>query len=436
MHRQLPWEAHVVLRRAAYLAQMLRNESRTPAALEARQSKQLSALVRHAASQVPFYRDLYAAHRIEAASFKTLHDLQSLPMVDKQMLRAAGASVLSRDAPAQRVTIRTSGSTGDPLEFQIDDRYDQWRKAQYLRPYLSSGQRLRDKILRLTALPRQRTPWYARLGLLREWQFDCASDPARIVEIWRQLAPQVLQGYPASLRALAHHCRDTGQPLIPAPRLVFADSALLTPDTRAVIEQAFNTPVMDIFGTFETENIAYQCAAHDGYHITTDSVVLEIVRDGRPVPIGEAGEIVVTVLGNRTMPFIRYNLKDIGRLSPHRCGCGLPFPLLAVIEGRTNDLIVLADGRRSSPAGILAHLMGFVDEIVHYQLRQIAVTRFELLIVPSSRFSNAAREAIVTTIEAALGDAKLAVRLVNAIPTDRSGKQRAFVAPLALDHRP
>ncbi len=436
MHRHLPWKAHVVLRRAAYLAQMLRNESRTLAALEVRQSKQLCALVRHAASQVPFYRDLYAAHGIEAGSFKTLHDLQSLPMVDKQLLRAAGASALSRDAPARRVTIRTSGSTGEPLEFQIDHRYDQWRKAQYLRPYLSSGQRLRDKVLRLAAHPRQRTPWYARLGLLREWQFDCASDPARIVEIWRQLAPQVLQGYPASLRALAHHCLDSGQPLVPSPRLVFADSALLTPDTRTVVERAFNTAVIDIFGTFETDNIAYQCAAHDGYHITTDSVVLEIVRDGRPVPIGEAGEIVVTVLGNRTAPFIRYNLKDIGRLSPHRCCCGLPFPLLAVIEGRANDLIVLADGRRSSPAGILAHLMGFVDAIVHYQLRQIAVTRFELLIVPSSRFSNSSREAIVTTIEAALGGAQLDLRLVNAIPTDRSGKQRAFVAQPALDHRP
>jgi len=414
---------------------MLRNESRTPAALATRQSEQLCALVRHAASQVPFYRDLYAAHGIEAASFKTLHDLQSLPMVDKQMLRAAGASALSRDAPEQRVTIRTSGSTGEPLEFQIDHRYDQWRKAQYLRPYLSSGQRLRDKVLRLTAHPRQRTPWYARLGVLREWQFDCAGDPARIVEIWRQLAPQVLQGYPASLRALALHCLEAGQPLVPSPRLVFADSALLTPDTRAVVERAFNTPVIDIFGTFETDNIAYQCAAHDGYHITTDSVVLEIVRDGRPVPIGEAGEIVVTVLGNRTAPFIRYNLKDIGRLSPRHCCCGLPFPLLAVIEGRANDLIVLADGRRSSPAGILAHLTGFVDAIVHYQLRQMDIARFELLIVPSSRFSNAARDAIVTTIEAALGGATLDVRLVNAIPTDRSGKQRAFVAQLALDHR-
>jgi phenylacetate-CoA ligase len=436
MHPQLQREGHGVLRRAAYLAQMLRNESRTPAALAAHQSKKLCALVRHAASKVPFYRDLYAAHGIELTSFKTLHDLQSLPMVDKQMLRAAGASAVSRDAPAQRVTIRTSGSTGEPLEFQIDHRYDQWRKAQYLRPYLSSGQRLRDKVLRLTAHPQRRTPWYARLGLLREWQFDCASDPARIVEIWRELAPQVLQGYPASLRALAHYCRDTGQPLVPSPRLVFADSSLLTPDTRAVVEQVFNAPLIDIFGTFETDNIAYQCAAHDGYHITTDSIVLEIVRDGRPVPIGEAGEIVVTVLGNRTMPFIRYNLKDIGRLSPHRCCCGLPFPLLAVIEGRANDLIALADGRHGSPAGILAHLTGFVDAIVHYQLRQIEIRRFELLIVPGSGFSDATREAIVTTIEAALEGAKLDVRLVNAIPADRSGKQRAFVAQLALDHRP
>jgi hypothetical protein len=80
--------------------------------------------------------------------------------------------------------------------------------------------------------------------------------------------------------------------------------------------------------------------------------------------------------------------------------------------------------------------MGFVDSIVQYQLRQIEIGRFELLIVPSSRFSNAARESIVTIIEAALGNAKLELRLVNAIPADRSGKQRAFVTQFAPDHHP
>jgi hypothetical protein len=52
---------------------------------------------------------------------------------------------------------------------------------------------------------------------------------------------------------LAQHCLDSGQPLAPAPRLVFTDSELLLTDTRALLERAFGTSVNDIFGTFETD---------------------------------------------------------------------------------------------------------------------------------------------------------------------------------------
>jgi phenylacetate-CoA ligase len=424
-----------MFRRAAYLAQMLRNERLTPAALLAGQTKRLSALVSHAASRVPFYRDLYAANGLRIDSFRGLEDLPSLPIVDKRLLRAAGVAAQSLDAPARTVTIWTSGSTGEPFKFQIDRRHDQWRKAQYLRPYLSSGRRLGDKVLRLAANPTNRTPWFSRLGLLRERQFDCASDPASLVAAWRRLTPDVLQGYPASLRSLAHYCLETGDRLTPAPRLVFSDSALLLQDARALAEQAFGTRVIDIFGTFETDNIAFQCAARDGYHIATDSVVLEIVRDGKPAPAGEEGEIVVTVLGNRTSPFIRYNLRDIGRLSTRDCSCGLPFPVLAVIEGRSNDLIALADGRRCMSAGVLIPLTPFADAIQQYQLRQLQIEHFELRIVPSSRFANVGPERILSAIGSRLGNARIDLRLVDVIPADRSGKQRAFVSDLADDHR-
>ena len=416
-------------RRALFLGRMLHNESLAPATLAARQTRQLCALVRHAA-RVPFYRDLYAAHGIRAASFEAPHDLQSLPIVDKQMLRAAGAAAVSLDAPAKRVTISTSGSTGQPLQFQIDRRYDQWRKAQYLRPYLSNGQRLTDKILRLTGRPNPRTPWFSRLGLLREWRMDCASDPTRIVEAWQRISPDVLQGYPSALRSLAHHCLDSGESLAPAPRLVFTDSELLLPDTRALLARAFGTPVIDIFGTFETDNIAYQCAARNGYHVATDCVVLEIVRDGKPVPPGEEGEIVVTVLANRTQPFIRYNLKDIGRLSTQACTCRSPFPLLTVIEGRVNDLIVLADGRRCTPQGIFARMNRLADAIRHYQLRQTGIGRFEMLVVPTIRFENGGRGEVLNAIGSTLGDSKIELRLVDRIPPDASGKRRIFVSQL------
>ncbi len=248
-----------------------------------------------------------------------------------------------------------------------------------------------------------------------------------------------MQGYPSALRALAHHCLETRRLLAPAPRLVFTDSELLLPDTRALLERAFGTAPLDVFGTLETDNIAFQCAAGSGYHVTTDCVVLEIVSGGKPVPAGAQGEIVVTALLNRTAPFIRYNLKDIGRLSADPCPCGRGFPLLSIVNGRSNELAVLPDGRYCTPQGIFAKLNRFADSVQQYQLRQTDVGSFDFLFVPANGFRSGDDERILSALRSALGDSKIGLHAIDRIAPDPSGKHRLFV-PLpdgrrAVPHR-
>lgn len=67
----------------------------------------------------------------------------------------------------------------------------------------------------------------------------------------------MLQGYPSALRTLAHYCLESRLKLDPAPRIVFTDSEPLMPDTRALLQQAFGARVIDIFGTYETDDIAW-----------------------------------------------------------------------------------------------------------------------------------------------------------------------------------
>jgi len=76
----------------------------------------------------------------------------------------------------------------------------------------------------------------------------------------------------------------------------------------------------------------------------------------------------------------------------------------------------------------------FADAIIQYQLRQLAIGQFKLFIVPSSRFAQVGPQPIVNALRSELGAATIEVRLVDAIVPDPSGKLRAFVSQLAVDH--
>ena len=65
------------------------------------------------------------------------------------------------------------------------------------------------------------------------------------------------------------------------------------------------------------------CQAHAGMHLRENHVIAEIVDEqGRPLPPGETGELVITTVGMEAMPLIRYRTGDYTRVIPGRCPCG------------------------------------------------------------------------------------------------------------------
>ena len=65
------------------------------------------------------------------------------------------------------------------------------------------------------------------------------------------------------------------------------------------------------------------CSAHKGMHLRENHVIAEIVdAQGRPLPPGETGELVITTIGMEAMPLIRYRTGDYTRVIPGSCPCG------------------------------------------------------------------------------------------------------------------
>ena len=113
---------------------------------------------------------------------------------------------------------------------------------------------------------------------------------------------------------------------------------------RRQLEHAWNAPVYDRYGTHEIGQVAFDCAFQNGMHISHDTVYIEIVdvETGEPVPFGTEGNLVATSLHRSVPSFIRYNLRDLFRMSPPEpCDCGLHTAKLSPFLGRSDEMVKL-----------------------------------------------------------------------------------------------
>ncbi len=132
---------------------------------------------------------------------------------------------------------------------------------------------------------------------------------------------------------------------------------------------------MNVYAATETAGIAAECEHHTGLHLFEDLDITEVVDSSyRPMPVGEFGsKVLVTVLGSRTIPLIRYEISDSVRLAPAEpCPCGRPFARIDAVQGREEESLSLAKvggGQIAVQPGIFHRVMDLVPvaewQVVH-----------------------------------------------------------------------
>ncbi len=99
----------------------------------------------------------------------------------------------------------------------------------------------------------------------------------------------------------------------------------------------------DIYGLTEIygPGIGMSCKHECGMHIWTDYLYFEIIdpKTGKILPEGEIGELVITTLRKEGAPLIRYRTHDLTRLMPGKCRCGLDYPRIDTLIGRSDDMV-------------------------------------------------------------------------------------------------
>jgi phenylacetate-CoA ligase len=415
---------------------------RTPAELEARAAHTLRVLLAHARARVPYYRDLLRRAGVTPEDVRTVEDLAGLPVTTRDDLRAAlPAGAVAADLPAsRRLAARTSGSTGQPLEFYLDRTDADIRRGSYLffREWAGAPPWYTRVLVAIPSFvpPHYRPPswltWGRRLLLgerVEHLHTDRLALPLVHARV-RQLArgrPYFLYGPPSYLAHLGSLLLEAGDRLPRSPTVVITCGETLTAVDASTIERAFGCRVVSHYSTLEVLYLGQTCPDEPSVlHTNAERAIVRVVRpDGRAAAPGELGRVVVTDLANFVMPFINYDLGDLAVTGPP-CRCGRGLPTLTRLEGRVSELI--RTPHRVVSAATLGYYLTDTCRVTP-QLREFQAVvegpaAIVLRVVPTARFGPATAMVIRERLEDLLGPGiTVRVEAVDRIPLEPSGKR-------------
>lgn len=319
----------------AWLAGRMGLERLAPEAVQAWRMAELRRTLAWARQASPFHAARLAGVDLDA--LRGPSDLAALPRMEAADLAHPGLLAVSQDEVERVVSLPTSGSSGPPKRLSFS-RADLARTIDFFAVGMGTLAGPGDAVLVL--LPGRRE-WGVADLLVRALPGIGARAvlppepwaPAELPEVMAAQGVTCLVAAPTQLRALL---------ALPSQafgivRAVLSSAEPLPGDLRAELQAAWGCEVFDHWGMTETGyGGGVECAAHSGYHLREADVLVEIAApgSGAPLPPGAVGEIVVTTLGERAMPLVRYRTGDAACWLSGPCPCGSPLGRLGRVPGR------------------------------------------------------------------------------------------------------
>lgn len=395
------------------------------------QRGRLGSVMDHAAAHVPFYRSLKAP-----GTNPSTIPLHELPIVDKDRMRGDTRKFLSEDWKRMPYLDKaTGGTTGDPWRYVLDK--DAWAHmygaALHFREQI--GSRYGERMVVLGSPP-SLVPGgdscKAKLRSRLERRLVTAAgvevDPVASLERARragELRAALWYGYAGTLAAMADAVIGAGLH-VPPPRAIVSTSETLEPMWRQRIEEAFAAPLFDEYGCNDGGVLAQSCR-RGRFHVADNVSLVEILEGDRPCPPGVEGDVVVTNLHARVLPFLRYRVGDRAVAGKGPCPCGRPGTTLEKIAGRQGDRVRLPGGGELS-AVAFGHVFKQTPAVRRWQVVQEDPTHLTVRIDGTNGFDSSQAERILSYFRERCGKG-LHVSITTSEPIERSpaGKHKVVI---------
>lgn len=313
----------------------------------------VQSIVRYAYENVPFYKELYDKHGVDISSIKTADDLQKLPLVDKQALTIGMGALATSDekipdTTSDKLLIRTSGSTGSRMSFTCDAEQLNRRWAVWMRQFEWTGWKWGDKEVRF---------WFKHASTVKNprvealdaflvnrnfYEFENLNDDEcrHFCEKILEKEPYIITGYWEAIETIAKYAYRNNISL--KAKAIIPSTQVLSDTGREIVEKVFGAKIFDKYASAEFSSMGLQCEQNNFYHIQTENIFLEILKDGKRIKNG-IGEAIVTDLSNRSTPLIRYRVGDILEATEETCDCSRTLPVFKKPLGRIKNIIKIGD---------------------------------------------------------------------------------------------
>jgi phenylacetate-CoA ligase len=426
------WELKDGAHRGRYLRELSTSQWLGADTLYQHQWGRLRETVAYAFRHCPYYQQRFADIGF-AGTLQDWRDFQRLPVLSKRDIRENGDRLLSREFRREDlVETKTGGSTGVALKLYFDTRCQEMRNAAAMRSDQWAGWDIGMKVAAVWGNPPVADTWKTKLRNLllnRMIYLDTMNinegSVRRFVQEWRRENPRVIFGHSHSIYILAMYLQRLDVADI-RPRGIISTSMMLLEPERRVIEEVLHCPVTNRYGCEEVSLIGSECERHEGFHLNSDHVVVEFLRDdGTQAAPGEEASIVVTDLINRGMPLIRYRVEDMGVRSDRICLCGRGLPLMERVTGRQADFLKRPDGSLVAGVSLVERTLTAIPGIEQMQLVQDELHRVCVKVVKDGSFNGMSELKLRNELQAVFGDeVTIDIQYVLALDQTRSGKYR------------
>jgi phenylacetate-CoA ligase len=326
-------------------------ETLEPEELRSIEMMNLGKLIRYAKTHSALYRE--RLRDIFPEDIKSFEDVRRLPLIDKEDLRKAQEGrepfpygrILGVELQEVTDFRQTSGTTGRPV--YVPESYEswQWRVEVWCHILWMAGFRESDRVFLPFGYNVYVAFWeghYAAEKLGCEVVPGGALDTLGRISKMMELKATALMNTPTYGLHLAEEALKKGlDPGTMGIKRMLCAGEPLPQATRRRLEQVWQAEVYDHIGGTEPCAWAAMCREREGLHIMEPFFLVEILdleTLTREVEPGELGVAVVTPLGRRSFPLIRFNTKDVVRRGRDGCPCGRTSQRIEAVVGRADDL--------------------------------------------------------------------------------------------------